>query len=518
MINPTSLAAGNQVGIKNVQFELTGQVLQRKIVIVGTYDASKTSIADEVPVRVFTEGEVGALYGFGSMLHRLAIKSLQGSKGLETWIVPQAESGTAVVAAGKIALTGPATEDRTLKLYLSGEEISSVDVSNGDVAIDIAAALVAGVTDQNIAASLVINGVNAFEIDFESKSLGPWGNGIDISFNLDSEDILPAGVGATITAMTGGLNNPDIQPALDALGQNDNQNEKSFTAFVHGYGQDATALDAISVYNGEGNDFTGNYSKTVARPFRSLFGDVAADTAGLDALIAFADANLLDRTNGVIAAPGSQSHPEEIAALAMGAMELINVTRAEQSYIDEILSSIRVGAAVDRWTDTYDNRDIAVKAGISPTLIKSGALTLQNVVSFYRPISVPVESNGYRSMRNISILQNLLFNQKLAFEQPKWKQITIVEDVTKVSNTTSRLKARDVDSVLDELLALALIYEGLAWLFSASFTISKLQEGDKVILRPAGNGFDITFPVVLSGEGGILNQVIEFDTSLAVFL
>ena len=121
-------------------------------------------------------------------------------------------------------------------------------------------------------------------------------------------------------------------------------------------------------------------------------------------------------------------------------------------------------------------------------------------------------------MRNISIIQNILFNQVLTFEQEKWKGITIVADVTKVSNPTSRLKARDVDAVLDELLALAQLYEGFAWIFAASFTIGKLAEGDKVILRPAGNGFDITFPIVLSGEGGILNQVVEFDTSLAVFL
>lgn len=235
-------------------------------------------------------------------------------------------------------------------------------------------------------------------------------------------------------------------------------------------------------------------------------------------MIALADADLLDRTNGVIAAPGSQNHPEEIAALALGVMELINTTRAEQSYIDQVLSGIRVGANADRWTNDYDNRDTAVKSGISPTFVKNNVLTLQNVVSFYRPAEVSQASNGYRSMRNISILQNLLFNQKLAFSQEKWQGITIVADISKVSNPTSRLKARDINSVLDELLALAQIYEGFAWLFSASFTIDKLKEGDKVSLRPAGNGFDIIFPVILSGEGGILNQVIEFDTSLAVFL
>ena len=515
MIDQNSLAAGNLVTAQNVQFEPSAQVLQRKIVIIGTYDSTKTGITDNVPERFFSAGAIGDKYGFGSMIHRLAIKAFLGSRGLETWVIPQPEAGGAVVAAGDVAFTGTATSASKIGLYIAGEKYSEVNVAIGDTHVEVSDAILAAMTDTSNPTS----GASALGVlDLTAKSKGPYGNAINISLNLADDEDLPAGITAVVTAMAGGAANPDIQDALDAMGTDDSQNEKYFTALIHGYGQDATVLDALSAYNGEGNDFVGNYAKTVARPFRSLFGDTAAGDGGLLALIAFADANLLDRTNGVIAAPGSQNHPEEIAALALGVMELINTTRAEQTYIDEVLAGIRLGANADRWTNKYDNRDTAVKAGISPTLVKNNALTLQNVVSFYRPAAVAPESNGYRSMRNISILQNILFNQKNTFEQPKWKGTTIVSDVTKVTNITSRLKARDVDAVLDELLSLATLYEGFAWLFSASFTIEKLKEGDKVTLRVAGNGFDIQFPIILSGEGGILNQVVQFDTSLAVFL
>lgn len=517
MIDQNSLAAANAWSVQNVQFENIGQLLQRKIVIIGTYDPAKLDIVDNVPERFLSPEAVGAKYGFGSMLHRLAIKTFKGSGGVETWVVPQPEDVAAVVATGKFDFGGAATEAGTFDVFISGEFYARVTVANGDTNSDVAAKVVAALNaaDLSIPVTQVVNGVNTFEVDFTAKTKGPWGNSIDLSINLDGGE-LPAGLTLAVTGMAAGLNNPDIQAALDALGVDDNQNEKNFTALVHGYGQDSTALDAISTYNGEGNLFTGNYAKTVARPFRSLFGDVATGEAGLTALIAVSDADKLDRTNGVIPAPGSENHPEEIAALLMGIMESTNSTRAEEHYIDVELPGIRVGS--DRWTDKYDNRDLAVKSGISTTLVKNGVLTAQNVVSFYRPDTVPQESNGYRSMRNISIIQNLLFNQKNAFEQDKWKGVTVVADVTKVSNTTSRQKARDRDSVLDQLLELAEVYEGLAWIFSASFTIDKLKEANRVVIRPAGNGFDISFPVVLSGEAGIFNGVIEFDTSLAVFL
>ena len=43
-----------------------------------------------------------------------------------------------------------------------------------------------------------------------------------------------------------------------------------------------------------------------------------------------------------------------------------------------------------------------------------------------------------------------------------------------------------------------------------------MQAGDLVTLRAGLTGFDIIFPVILSGEGGIYNSLITFDTSIAI--
>ena len=55
-----------------------------------------------------------------------------------------------------------------------------------------------------------------------------------------------------------------------------------------------------------------------------------------------------------------------------------------------------------------------------------------------------------------------------------------------------------------------------AWVYSAEFTIDRLSQGGYVTIRDGQTGFDNRIPVILSGEGGILNNVTEFDTSIAI--
>jgi phage tail sheath gpL-like len=516
-VTPSSLAAGNLVSVENQQFAVSAQVVPQKNVIIGTFDENTfTSITAEVPIRVFSPADVGGKTGYGFMLHRLA-KAAFKPGNVETWIIPQLEGGSDPdQAEGTIDLSASAgVQAGTLVCYIAGDRVA-VTVAADDTPTEIGAALADAINDDD---DLPVEAVNLLGVlTITSKSGGTWGNFISLTFNLNAGEELPTGVVATVTDMAGGTGIPDIQDALDALGTGDGQNEKNFTNLIHGYGADTATLDAISTYNGVGNTFIGNYKKEIARPFRSLIGDVVAGSAGLAAALVFANLRRNDRTNGKICAPDSPNHPQEIAAQVAGVMAVTNSNRAEEGYIDKTLDGVFVGDIADRWTNDYDNRDQAVKGGVGTTFAKNNILTIQNVITFYRPTDVAPESNGYRAMRNISIIQNLLYNYRANFERPKWKGISIVEDTTNVSNINSRLKARDVDAVLDDLVALAEAFAGNAWLYNSDFTKSELQQGDKVTLRAGLTGFDMIFPVILSGEGGIYNTVITFDTSIAILL
>ena len=516
-LNATSLAAAVGSSVQNVQFKSSAQNLPRKILIIGTHLPSAVGVEVEKPIRVLSAEDAGGRFGFGSMIERLAYQAFLGSNGVETWVCPQAEASGAVAASGGVDFTNSANVlSGTLYLYLANYPVP-VNIPAGASGADIATAVAAVVNALSyLPVTAAVDGTITGEVNFTSKSKGPWGNAITIAFNVGAGQTLPHGVVTIIDAMSGGAGVPAIADALDGLGTGDDANSDWFTDVVHGYGLDSVTLDAIVTYVGLGDTTSGLYSKTVARPFRALTGDTEPGSSGLNALTSLSGNRLQDRANGIIAVPGSMSHPSEIAAQAIGAMAMINQDRAAQHYLGIALVGIDPGTHANRWTSDYDNRDISVKSGISPTRVIAGQVYLQNVVTFYRPTNVPVSSNGYRSMRNISIIQNMLYNIQMNFSQPKWQGVSIVADCAAVSSTIDRQKARDIDSVIDDLMALAISFESMAWIFEAAFTINQLKVPGAVSIRAGGIGFNNVLSVILSGEGGILDTQIQFDTSLAV--
>jgi phage tail sheath gpL-like len=513
-LDAASRAFAVGAGAKNVVFQPSADILPRKVGIIGTYDPLKTLVVDEVPVLVTSPEDAGDKFGFGFMLHRLAVQVYKSGWGGPVYAIPQ--TGITTQSSGTITFTASGVIAGTVYLYIAGILVTSFTVDTGDADSDIATKAATAI---NAIKELPVTAAAALAVTtITAKDKGLYGDDISIAFNLKSGEELPTGVTAVIVDMASGAGTPDIGNALDGLGTGDNANELNLTDIVHGYGIVTAVLDDILAYGGAGNDFVGLYAKTVARPFRVLTGDVATGSAGLTAVTALGDGRKTDRVNGIISAPGSANHPSEIAAQVIGHMARINNNRAEEHYLGLGLIDIDPGDTVDRWTSDFDNRNTAVTAGVGTTLVQNGVVTLQNLMTFYHPDSVPVSSNGYASMRNISILQNILNSIKTAFNASKWQGISIVADVQKVTNITSRQQARDVDAVIDELVALAVAFESRAWIFEAAFTIDGLKVAGAVAIRTGTNGFDTVIPVILSGEGGIFNNEIEFDVSTAVLL
>lgn len=504
----SSIAAGVAVEMTNQPINPSVDTLQRKIVIIGVADATKLAgdlTADE-PVRVYSAEGVGSIAGNGTMIHRLAKAVYAGSQGIETWIIPQAEGGTDVAATGTITITVTTAKSGVISLYISGARVP-VSIANGATDAEIATAVAAAITAATgvpVTASAALGVVTV-----TSKSKGEWGNGISLALNLNGETT-PSGVTVAVTAMTGGSGVADISTALDAMGIGDNANENHYTALVHGYGDDVTTLDLISDYNGSGGAAVGCYDKLVGRFFRSLNGSVAND---LSAEVTASDLRKEDRTNGIIVVPNSPNHPAEIAAIAMGVMEKENNILPQASYVDKVLPGVFAGGA--RWSDQYDNRDTAVRSGISPTRVKSGTVVLQNVVSYYRPDDVAPSNNGYRSMRNISISQNVAYINRRYFEQENWTNLTIVADTSKVNLPAARVKAKDVQGVKDAILYLGGEYERRGMIYSKDSVVAGLSDPNSVTIRDGFTGFDYNMRLVYSGEGLILNNSVIYDVNFS---
>ena len=512
----TSFAAGRFASVKNTILAPSANALPHRIGIIASYDPLKTSVVDEVPVQVLSAEDAADKFGDGFMAHRLTAFAFAGSQGIPTYVIPQAETAGAQ-ATGTITFTTGTTVAGTMYMYISGDAVP-FQVAAGDDATGIGDACVAAVTADT---ELSVTAANvAGVVTFTAKDTSTYGNFIDLSFDLGLNQVSNVEITTVIVAMSGGSGIPDITDALDALGIGDNSNEDFYTEIIQGYGYEKTTVqDIISTYNGNGNDFLGNYAKEVGRPFRTLTGDVATGSAGLTAVLAKGTAGReLDRTSGIISVPGSQSHPSEIAALALGNMARISQTNAPQSYVDEALVGIWPGPqGTDRWTSDYDNRNTATVGGISPTFVTNGIVTMQDVVTFYHPAALPIGNNGYLSQRNISITQNILYAKKLNYATDRWKQLTAVKDKAKVTNTIARLKVVDRDSFVTEEIRLAVVFEGHSFLFTADYTIDRLNNDPTLVaLRGDGRGWLVLAPYIYSGESSILDNETQFDVSISI--
>lgn len=519
-ITPESKASVLGAAVENVQFQPSVSVVPRKIGIIATYDPTFLDVIDNVPVRVFSASEAGSKFGFGFMADRLAEQAFIGSRGnVGIWIIPQPETG-GNQSAGSIDFAGSTgVKGGVLPFYVASRP-AFADLIDGETPQNIALKIIDAVNaDKKLPLTAALNLTDTI-VDFTSKSEGTWGDDITLSFALRPGETVDSGVTAAITGMTGGSGIPDVQDALDGMGVGDNQNESFFTDLICGYGKDTATLDKISVYNGVGNLKIGNYKEETSRPFRSLIGDTVEGTAGLSALIAFADLRReLDRTNGIIGVPGCFHHPMELAAVTMGVMADTNSLRAEENYVNKIMPGIIAGPSTDRWTDNYQNgRDLAVRSGVGTSQFKNNTVTIQDIITFYRPEAVDAKSNGYRSMRNTSITQNKLANLRAIFQVEDWQNISIMENKLEATDLISQEKVKDSGDVEDALLILNELFTGKAWNFNKAFFIEKLKAGGLVNLREDGRGWNIKFPTIYSGEGGIFNSTIQFDVSLAVFI
>jgi len=138
-----------------------------------------------------------------------------------------------------------------------------------------------------------------------------------------------------------------------------------------------------------------------------------------------------------------------------------------------------------------------------------GTLTIDGMVTMYRPTTIAPQNNLYRSFRNIAITQNLSNFHRSIWETAKNR--TIVED-TAVIDPSEKAYCMDIDGAKDLNNRWADESEGKAWIYSAAYT----KKNQSVTIRDLANGFDHVLPVVYSAEGVVSSTVVIADISIAV--
>lgn len=172
-----------QVGRKRSQ---GGNYIPEKVLIVGQYDQLKAAVEEYEVFRGYTAEDFANQFGYGSEIHRQAIRILEPLGGFSEnlYAVAVAEPDAAVAAGGTVTFTGDATASGTWYIDVAGETYQ-VNVASGDTEDEQATAFAAAITaDINAPVTAAVGGSGSENIvTITAKTKGIVGNDIGVRLN-----------------------------------------------------------------------------------------------------------------------------------------------------------------------------------------------------------------------------------------------------------------------------------------------------------------------------------------------
>lgn len=372
-----------------------------KILVVGQRLSSGT-VAEAVPKQILSAAQGEEYFGRGSILAQMLAALKAANNRTECWAVALDDDGAAVQATGKITITGPATAAGTLQVYVAGNRIP-VAVADADTQDTIAAAVVAAINaETDLPLTAAVNGTNANEADLTARHGGELGNDIDVRINYQTGERTPAGVGVTITALSGGATNPDISTALTAIG--DEQYHTIITPYT-----DAGNLTEIETL------LSDRWGPMIAKEGHAFSCD--DDThAGLTTL---GDARNSPHVT-IMGAQGSPTPPWQIAAV-VGAVDAAEPDPARpRQYLH--LTGVAAPAVEDRYTRA--ERDLHLHDGISTAIVDDGGRVLiERLITTYQTNAASVPDTSYLDVATMRTLAYLRYTvrARIALRYPRHK-------------------------------------------------------------------------------------------------
>ena len=377
-------------------------VPKQRALLIGQVLSSGSAVLNE-PILAYSAAQVITLCGLNSMLALMyAAYRVQDPFG-EVWILPLADNSSGVAASGSYAFTGPATAAGLLSLYIAGNLVA-VPVSAGDTATVMAANALA---DLATTANLPCSGAAASgTLTLTALHKGAAQNDIDLRVNylaVRNGEVLPPGVGVTITPFAGGLLNPVLTTALANLGTNtfdfiavpytDSTTMAAITALLSDQSGRWSAIEALYGHAfyayrgtiGTRNTFgaaNNNQHETVLGYYDSPTPEwlEAADWAGAHAAVYRVNpaVGVVGQPLGLLAPPiASQDTPAEMNLMLYDGISTFTVDAFGQSRIGRSITTYQANAA-GQPDDSYLNTNLLFQA------MAAARFLIGNVLSQYQ--------------------------------------------------------------------------------------------------------------------------------------
>ncbi len=384
MTIPTSLLVpGTYVEIDNSRAVEGSLVGPATTVLFGqmTSDGSATSGTYE---QILTRESAIEKYGKGSLLAQCFDTWFKGNLGSDVYAVALPDAVGAGKASSTITVTGNATANGTLALYLNGEQVQ-VGVLSGETPTDVGDSIEEAfgtlTTDADYPmTAAAVSGV----VTLTAKNGGTVGNQITVRQNQVSTDSTPAGLSVDISTVSGGATDVDVDDFIAAIP------DDIINWIISPY-NDVTSIGKIS------DELERRWTELVQLDGHAVisYGGNAAEA------VAFADA-LNDEHLTIVDSGKDSATPEYLWATAFTAPVAYS---AVDGGVTQPFKSLTIGNV---YGDTETNkrkfteRQALLAAGVTTHLIeRDGNVIIERSVTTYKenPLGSPDIS-----MRNLNTL------------------------------------------------------------------------------------------------------------------
>lgn len=362
--------------------------LDHRALIVAQILAAGT-VGEAVPTLVPSPDLAETYLGAGSHAAEMARAFIAANPSTPLWVIGLNDAGGATANTRTLTVTGPASADGSIYLYIGGRRVT-LAVTSGDAQNDIATALNAAIqAHKDYARMPFTSGVGTNVVTLTARNAGTVTAGVDVRLNYLQGESLPAGVGLVIAVGTAGATDPDITDALDVIGDVQYHTLASSLA-------DETSVDAIVAHLLEK---WGPMEQKAGQAFVGADGDLSA----LQTMGALYNSQFLTiwETGGLAA--GSPT-PAYVAAAAVAGVD------AFQTTVDSIrprqtlpVPGVLPPAQGDRFS--REERDTLLNSGIATHTVDSGGnVLIERLITTYQTSPAGVPDASYLDVERMRAL------------------------------------------------------------------------------------------------------------------
>ena len=385
--------------------------LPQRIAIIGEANSANQDTITNQPREITSAQQAGEIYGFGSPIHMMMriLRPISGDGvgGIPTVVYPQLQEEDAEARTLTITVVGTASANATHTVVIGGRRGVDGQSYNYSVnKLDTATVVAGKIRD-------AINGVlgspftansSSGVVTITSKCRSEVVNVIDVT--VDSNDVA-AGMTYTVLETNAGvgLNVTAVTDSLNMFGENWN------TIVVNGYNDNTDVIEALQDFNGvpDPTNPTGRFQGIVMKPFVAFTGSKEGDiSASISSFGSYRD----EVTVALCAVPKSPAAPLEGAANYAAVWARIAQDNPNLDIAGKFLPDMPVPANGDiEDFASYNNRDLAVKNGISTVTLESGRYRVQDFVTTFHPAGDLTPQ--FRYVRNLNLDFNVRFGYYL---------------------------------------------------------------------------------------------------------